>query len=70
VSRLRLIDPSASPEEAAATVAAIERFTRATAPDDRPAPSAGDRWRCAALIEGISRDRQAAAPEPWLTFVG
>ncbi len=30
--RLKLIAPSASPEEAAAVVAAVERFMRATAP--------------------------------------
>ncbi len=50
---------SASAEEAAAIVAAIERFMRATAPPlAEPAGGAPDGWRRAALLEGISREQQ------------
>jgi hypothetical protein len=53
--RLELIAPAASPEEAAAIVAALERFMRTTAPPSVPAAGATDGWRRAALLEGISR---------------
>ncbi|MGA2454038.1 MAG: hypothetical protein ABSG93_11005 [Solirubrobacteraceae bacterium] len=53
--RLELIAPAASPEEAAAIVAALERFMRATAPPPVPAAGATDGWRRAALLDGISR---------------
>jgi hypothetical protein len=48
---------SASPEEAAAIVAALERFMRATAPASSQQPNSGlpDGWRRAALLEGTSR---------------
>jgi hypothetical protein len=60
------IPPSASAEEAAAIVAALERFMRATAPP-RPAAREGeDRWRRAALVEGISRDPRQDVPDPWI----
>ena len=39
--KLELITPTASPEEAAAIVAALERFMRATAPTRAPAANAG-----------------------------
>jgi hypothetical protein len=63
---LQLIAPSASPEEAAAVVAALERFMRATAPAlvDTPAPMDG--WRRAALVEGVSRAEQDDMPDPWI----
>lgn len=53
--QLSIVAPGASPEEAAAVVAAIERFMRATAP--RPAPPApqANAWQQAALREGVSR---------------
>jgi hypothetical protein len=62
---------SASPEEAAAIVAALERFMRATAPPRaEPAGDAPDGWRRAALLEGISRasDEDVAwmSPSPWI----
>jgi hypothetical protein len=65
--RLQLIAPSASPEEAAAIVAALERFMRDTA----PAPSAGtaeppDAWHSTAILEGVSRDPWAATGDVWL----
>jgi hypothetical protein len=47
--------PAASPEEAAAIVAALERFMRDTAPPLAPQPPQPDPWRRAALLEGVSR---------------
>lgn len=53
---LRAIPTSASPEEAAAIVAALEHFMRATAPPaSAPPANSPDDWRRAALLEGISR---------------
>jgi len=62
--RLELIAPSATPEEAAAVAAAIERFLRDTAPP--PAPPSRRRvspWLRAALLEGTGRAPDA--PSPW-----
>jgi hypothetical protein len=51
--KLRVVAPSASPEEAAAIVAALERFMRDTAPAPAPAPPPGPpAWTRAALLEG------------------
>jgi hypothetical protein len=63
---LKLIAPGASPEEAAAVVAAIEAFMRATAPAPAPAAEPQDRWRRAAILEGISREEPEDAPHPWI----
>jgi hypothetical protein len=64
--RLELIAPAASPEEAAAVVAALERFMRATAPVPvAPAPPL-DGWRRAALLEGVSRESETDLPDPWI----
>jgi hypothetical protein len=54
--QLELISPNASPEEAAAVVAALERFMRDTAPSRIPPPSPPDPWRRAALYEGVERE--------------
>ena len=61
--KLTIVAPNASPEEAAAVVAALERFMRDTAPS--PAPTAPKRnpWQEAALTEGVTREPQA--PLPW-----
>lgn len=66
--RLDLAAASATPEEAAAFVAAIERFVRATAPAPAAAGSgeAVDEWRATALLEGVSRDPWARAHDPWV----
>jgi hypothetical protein len=61
---------SASPEEAAAIVAAIERFMRATAPPASQSRAAPDPWRTAAILEGVSRESRADALEPWLASPG
>ncbi|HYM55627.1 MAG TPA: acyl-CoA carboxylase subunit epsilon [Solirubrobacteraceae bacterium] len=63
---LRLIAPSASPEEAAAIVAALERFMRATAPPPAAVEEPRDPWRRAAVLEGISRSGQEDVPDPWI----
>ena len=64
---LELISPSASPEEAAAIVAALERFMRATArPRGGPAPDAADPWSRAAILEGVERGSQTDLRDPWM----
>jgi len=63
---LQLIAPSASPEEAAAVVAALERFIRATAPTVSTAAQRPDPWRRAALLEGVEREAQGDLPDPWI----
>ncbi|MBV9819227.1 MAG: hypothetical protein JOZ07_12900 [Solirubrobacterales bacterium] len=64
--KLSITAPDASPEEAAAVVAALERFMRDTAPVPAPPPAAGwapSPWQRAALHEGVTR--QPAPVEPW-----
>ena len=63
---LRLIAPSASPEEAAAVVAALERFMRATAPALASAPAPLDGWRRAALLEAVRDAPGEQLREPWI----
>ena len=59
--RLSIVAPGASPEEAAAVVAAIERFMRATAPPPAPPAPRPNPWQHAALLEGVMRQ-----PDPYL----
>ena len=54
--RLELRGSAASPEEAAAVIAAIERFIRDTAPPPAPEPSGPGPWVRAALLEGVDRE--------------
>jgi hypothetical protein len=50
--QLRIVAPGASPEEAAAVVAALERFMRDTAPTIAPPPPSGPpAWARAAALE-------------------
>ena len=63
---LKLIAPSASPQEAAAIVAALERFMRATAAVATPSAEPADRWREAAILEAVSRDEPAPPSDPWI----
>jgi hypothetical protein len=58
-----IIAPNVLPEEAAAVVAAVERFMRETAPVPVPAAAHRDPWQTAALHEGVAR--QPAEPVPW-----
>jgi hypothetical protein len=64
--KLKLIAPAASAEEAAAIVAALERFMRATAPPSARPAGAGDPWRRAAILEGVSREQEPDAVDPWI----
>ena len=62
--KLTIVAPAASPEEAAAVVAALERFMRQTAPPPvAPAPRRNP-WQQAALHEGVAN--RPADPLPWL----
>jgi hypothetical protein len=60
------IAPSPSAEEAAAIVAAIERFMRATAPAARESVQGSDPWRRAAILEGVERERADDSRDPWI----
>ena len=62
--QLSIVAPAASPEEAAAVVAAIERFMRATAPLPVPPAPRRDAWQQAALREGV--DTQPTRYVDWL----
>jgi hypothetical protein len=61
--QLRIVAPGASPEEAAAVVAAIERFMRDTAPPPAVAAPAVNPWIRAARLAGTQRD--VVGPTPW-----
>ena len=61
--RLKLEGSAASPEEAAAVIAAVEQFLRDTLPPAAPPAPAPDPWLRAARLEAIG-----LAPdgdEPW-----
>ena len=62
--QLRIVAPGASPEEAAAVVAALERFMRDTAPRPAPPPPPGPpAWARAALLEATGY--ADVGPVPW-----
>jgi hypothetical protein len=63
---LELVAPTASPAEAAAIVAALERFMRDTAPRLAPPTERLDPWTRAAILEGVERGGPDAEPDPWL----
>jgi hypothetical protein len=62
-AELTIVAPNASPEEAAAVIAAVQRFMRDTAPALVPAPPPRNPWQRAALLESV--DRAPQAPVPW-----
>jgi hypothetical protein len=62
-AELTIVAPNASPEQAAAVIAAVQRFIRDTAPAPVALAPAGNPWRRAALLEGVNR-----APEPPLPW--
>jgi len=60
--KLTLIAPNATPEEAAAVVAALEQFMRQTAPSHvapEPQPSA---WQLAVLREAVIKPQSIVLP--------
>lgn len=61
--QLTIVAPNASPEEAAAVVAALEQFMRATAPVVVETVDEGSAWQRAALMEGVAR--QPGEAPPW-----
>jgi hypothetical protein len=61
--KLSIVAPGASPEEAAAVVAALERFMRETAPPPAAPALQRNPWQQAALHEGVAREPQL--PPPW-----
>jgi hypothetical protein len=61
--KLTIVAPNASGEEAAAVVAALERFMRATAPPPVPPAPRRNPWQRAALQEGVAG--MPAEPSPW-----
>ncbi len=54
--KLDLVAPGASPEEAAAIVAALERFMRETAPVPAPVEKRQNPWYRRGLLESIERE--------------
>lgn len=61
------IIPAPSGEEAAAIVAALEMFMRATALHPAGLPQEGPTgWQRAAVLEGIERSPWAYVPDPWI----
>lgn len=67
--RLTLHGSSASPDEAAAVISAIEQFLRDTAPPPAPPAPRDEPWVRAARLEGVGRapDEPSAwgDPHPW-----
>jgi hypothetical protein len=57
--------PAATPAEAAAIVAALERFMRDTAPRLAQAAEHMEPWRRAAMLEAVARG-QGETPDPWI----
>ncbi len=60
--KLSILASGASPEEAAAVVAALEQFMRATAPAPVPEGPWRSAWQQAALHEGVAGE---PAPRPF-----
>ena len=55
-SQLELRGSSATPEEAAAVMAAVEQFLRDTAPPPAPEEPRESPWVSAARLEAVDRD--------------
>jgi hypothetical protein len=62
----KLIAPSASIDEAAAIVAALQRFEQDTAARPASVPRQADPWARSAILEGVSREEQDDLPDPWI----
>ncbi|HEX3511578.1 MAG TPA: hypothetical protein VHT27_10840 [Solirubrobacteraceae bacterium] len=63
---LKLIAPAASPEEAAAVIAALERFMRATASAPGKSSEERDAWSRAAILEAVRREPDRSSAHPWI----
>jgi hypothetical protein len=64
--RLRIEGSSASPEDAAAVIAAVEQFLRDTLPPPGPAEPQPEAWLRAARLEAVGHELAAAPPwSPW-----
>ena len=67
--KLTIVAPDASPEEAAAVVAAVEQFMRDTAPPPAPPAPARNRWLRAARLEAVGLEPGGSSPwgdeHPW-----
>jgi hypothetical protein len=61
--RLELRGSAASPEEAAAVMAAIEQFLRDTAPPPAPREAPPNPWLRAARLEAVGLEHDG--PAPW-----
>jgi len=61
-ARLELRGSSASPEEAAAVMAAVEQFLRDTVPPPAPPEPEPPAWLRTARLEAVERD---PLREPW-----
>ena len=57
--QLEIVAPGASPEEAAAVVAALERFMRETTPVAAPAEERPNPWFRQGLLDAIEREPPA-----------
>jgi hypothetical protein len=57
------VGPESSPDEAAAVIAAVQRFIRDTAPPLAPAAPRRNPWQQAALREAV--DRAPRETLPW-----
>ncbi len=62
--RIELIGGAADEREAAAAIAAIERFMADTSPAPAPAEDTLGGWHRAALVEGVMAKRRAFPPDP------
>ncbi len=60
--QLSIVAPDASPEEAAAVIAALTQFMRDTAPSREPSPPQIIPWLRAALEDGVDREPPFRAP--------
>jgi hypothetical protein len=59
--KLEIVAPGASPEEAAAVIAALEQFMRETAPVPAPVEDKPNPWYRAGLLDSIERE----PPQHW-----
>ena len=65
-AHLALIPPGASPEQAAAIVAALEQFAHDSVRALRAPAAEGDGWARAALQEGCGREPGELLRDPWI----